>query len=169
MGDQSLCSLLHSALPSVLSLSPQDIYSSLVTNFAAHLWMFLRMLTSFLYCGDQNCTQYSRWGCTNDKHSGRITCFDQLFMLSLMRKLMKHLADTKVEEQHLSRSLLIPRVNCPFLLPTGFMWTSENHGQKFPSIHLPFILLFSLKPDGNQSILCPVLIIKLLWTLVLCY
>lgn len=111
-------------------------------------------------------------GCNNDKHSGRITSFDQQAMLSLMKKLMKHLANIKAEKQHFSRSLLIPHVCCPFLPPTGFMQTitGENHDQKFPSIHLPFILLFSLRPDGNLSILCPVLlIIKLLWTLVLSY
>lgn len=53
--------------------------SSPVTSFLAFLWALSRTLTSLLYCGVQNCTQHSKWGCTSTK--GRIASFDQMVML----------------------------------------------------------------------------------------
>ena len=44
-----------------------------VTSFVALLWMLSSTLTSFLYCGAKNCTQYSRVGCTNPSYSRGIT------------------------------------------------------------------------------------------------
>lgn len=63
--------------PSVLSFS-QDVASSPFARFVVRLWMLTRTLSSFLYCGDRNCTQYSRWHTTNTKYSRRINSFDGL-------------------------------------------------------------------------------------------
>ncbi|KAK4824371.1 hypothetical protein QYF61_014031 [Mycteria americana] len=59
---RSPLSLLFSKLdkPKVLSHSSQDMPSSPSTSFVALLWMHSRTFTSFLICGAQNCTQYSR-------------------------------------------------------------------------------------------------------------
>jgi len=51
------------------------------TIFVAFLWTHFNSLMSFLYWSAQNCTLYSKWGCTNAVQSGTITC---LAMLCLM-------------------------------------------------------------------------------------
>ena len=73
----------------VFSHSSQDIPSSPSTIFVALLWTHLRTLTSFLNCGAQNFTQYSRWGLISAKYSSIITSFARLVMLSLMHPRMQ--------------------------------------------------------------------------------
>lgn len=45
--------------------------------------------TSFLYCWAQNCTQYSRWGHSSTKNSGRITSLCWPAMLCLNQPQMQ--------------------------------------------------------------------------------
>lgn len=71
---------LQARQPSIFSLSSWHLPSSPFTSFLALLQMHSSILI-FLYCGDQNCTQYSRWGHTNTKW---ITSFYWLAMLCLM-------------------------------------------------------------------------------------
>lgn len=44
--------------PIALNLFPQDMPSSPGSSFVVLLWMFLRILTSFLDCGAKNCKQH---------------------------------------------------------------------------------------------------------------
>lgn len=60
---------------SVLSLSSWDMP---FTSFVALLWTLSGTLTSFWYIEAPKSTQYSRWGHSNIKYSGRITSFNQL-------------------------------------------------------------------------------------------
>jgi len=68
--------ILQTRQPNAPSLSSQHVPPSPVTSFVALVWMLSSTLTSFLYCGAQNCTKYSRWGRTNTKYSRRIASFD---------------------------------------------------------------------------------------------
>lgn len=45
-----------------------DTTSRPFPSFAALLRMLSGTLATFPYCGEQNCTQYSSWGCTNNKY-----------------------------------------------------------------------------------------------------
>ena len=87
---RSPLSLLLSKLdkPKVLSHSSQDMPSNTFTSFVAFLWMHSRTFTSFLICGAQNRTQYSRWGSTNAEYRGIIPSFDYLVVLCLMHSRM---------------------------------------------------------------------------------
>ena len=50
--------------------------SSPFTSFLAFLWTHSRTVTPFFNCGAQNCTHYSRPGCTNAEYSEIITSSD---------------------------------------------------------------------------------------------
>lgn len=120
--------LLFSKLekPKVLSHSSQDILSSIV---AFLLWTHWRTFTSFLNCGAQNCTKYSRWGHTSAEYSGIITSFDWLDLLCLMHRRVQFAPLAARAHCWLTLSLLsmsTPRSLSPELL--------SSHSS--PSLHL---------------------------------
>jgi len=57
--------LLQTGQPNVLSTFSQDIPSNSVTSLLPSSGGFWGLQRPFSCCGAQNCTQYSRWGCTN--------------------------------------------------------------------------------------------------------
>ena len=87
---QQWCCLSASFCPGwtthVSSVSPTwNVSSSPLNSFVVLLWALSRTLTSFSYCGAQNCTQCSKWGHTSAQCSRRITSFDEMAMLCLMQ------------------------------------------------------------------------------------
>ena len=85
--------------------------------------MHLRTFTSFLHCGAQNCTQYSRWGRTNTKYSGIITSFDWLVILCLMHLRMQFALLAARAHYWLILSLLL--TSTPRSLSAGCFWLSN--------------------------------------------
>ena len=67
-------------------------------GFVAFFWAHSRTQTSFSYCRVQNCTQFSKWGSTNAEWNRRITSFDQLTIVCLMRQnaVFRFLGSTQV-------------------------------------------------------------------------
>lgn len=61
-----LCSGMNK--PRDLSHSTCILPSRLFTIFVVILWVHCNNFISFLYCGAQNSTQCSRWGCANTKY-----------------------------------------------------------------------------------------------------
>lgn len=80
----SLQSSLWAEQTKWLSYSSYFFPSRAFTIFAILLWTFSNSFIPSLYCDTQNCTQYSRWGCTKAVYSGTITSLNQLAMLCLM-------------------------------------------------------------------------------------
>lgn len=61
---------------SALTDSSEDMLPKVLTSFLAILWMHSSILTSFLNCVTQNCTQYSKRGWTNAVCDRIMTSFD---------------------------------------------------------------------------------------------
>ena len=69
--------------------SAWDMPSILATSFVALLWMLSSTSISCLYCGAQNCNEYSKQVHTNAKYSRRITILYHLAALCLMHPTMQ--------------------------------------------------------------------------------
>lgn len=91
--------------------------SSSFTIIVFLLWTHYSIFISFLYCGAQNFTQYSRWGSTNDEYSETITSFSWLAILCLMHlRICLVLLDTRA---HCWLILSLQSTKTPISLSAG--------------------------------------------------
>lgn len=108
--------------------------SSSFTIFVALLWAH-PIFISLSYCGDQNCTQYLRWGLTNAQYSRTLTS-DHLAMLCLTcPKVGLALLVTRA---HWQLILSLPSTKTPRSLSAGLHSSILSHSlYVHPGLHHP--------------------------------